>query len=148
MHSRKRNRLEHQRLNDIVYVHCNLRLHQRYLLFCLFTFTALLFSLFLEIIHAYIQNFCIRSKTITRNYDPISLDEIRKGNEAWIVEDNPPRLNAEELNEFRSELAALSIQCSDGNMNLSSTLVKSRPFQHIHSPIIASNLICFFQIYC
>jgi hypothetical protein len=30
VHSKKRNRLEHQRLNDIVYVHCNLRLRQRY----------------------------------------------------------------------------------------------------------------------
>ncbi|CAO2171413.1 unnamed protein product [Urochloa humidicola] len=30
VHSKKRNRLEHQRLNDIVYVHCNLRLHQRF----------------------------------------------------------------------------------------------------------------------
>jgi hypothetical protein len=27
VHSKKGNRLEHQRLNDIVYVHCNLRLH-------------------------------------------------------------------------------------------------------------------------
>ncbi|CAD6249621.1 unnamed protein product [Miscanthus lutarioriparius] len=82
VHSKKRNRLEHQRLNDIVFVHCNLRLRQR-------------------------------SKTSTRNYDPISLDEIRKGNEAWVVEDNPPRLNAEELNEFQNELSALSIKCSD-----------------------------------
>ncbi|KAJ1272699.1 hypothetical protein BS78_06G222800 [Paspalum vaginatum] len=82
VHSKKRNRLEHQRLSDIVYVHCNLRLHNR-------------------------------SKKTTRNYDPISLEEIRKGNEAWIVEDNPPRLTSEELNEFRGELAALSIQCSD-----------------------------------
>jgi len=31
VHSKKRNRLEHQRLNDIVYVHYNLRLRQRYL---------------------------------------------------------------------------------------------------------------------
>jgi len=46
------------------------------------------------------------------------LEEIRKGNEAWIVEDNPPRFNSEELNEFRGEMAALSIQCSDGNVNL------------------------------
>ncbi|CAO2201732.1 unnamed protein product, partial [Urochloa humidicola] len=82
VHSKKRNRLEHQRLNDIVYVHCNLRLHQR-------------------------------SKRTTRNYDPISLDEVRKGNEEWIVQDNPPRLNSEELNEFRGEFAALSIQCSE-----------------------------------
>ncbi|CAN6163921.1 unnamed protein product [Urochloa humidicola] len=67
---------------DIVYVHCNLRLHQR-------------------------------SKSTTRNYDPISLDEIRKGNEDWIVQDNPPRLNTEELNEFRGEFAALTIQCSE-----------------------------------
>jgi len=34
VHSKKRNRLEHQRLNDIVYVHCNLRLRQRYLFSC------------------------------------------------------------------------------------------------------------------
>uniref|UniRef100_K4A0K6 HAT C-terminal dimerisation domain-containing protein n=1 Tax=Setaria italica TaxID=4555 RepID=K4A0K6_SETIT len=73
VHNKKRNKLEHQRLNDIVYVYCNLRLHQ-------------------------------------------SLDEIRKGNEAWTVEDNPPRLNSEELNEFRGEFASLSIQCSDGNV--------------------------------
>ncbi|XP_004980807.1 uncharacterized protein LOC101770125 [Setaria italica] len=41
------------------------------------------------------------------------LDEIRKGNKAWTVEDNPPHLNLEELNEFRGEFASLSIQCSD-----------------------------------
>ena len=39
------------------------------------------------------------------------------GNEAWILEDSPPRLNSEELNAFRSELSALSIQCSDGNVS-------------------------------
>jgi len=48
VHSKKRNKLEHQRFNDIVYVHCNLRLRQR-------------------------------SKSSTRNYDPISLEEIGKG---------------------------------------------------------------------
>ena len=51
----------------------------------------------------------------------------------------------EELNEFRSELATLSIQCSDGNLNLSSTLVKSRPFHHICLPTVAPNLMCFFS---
>ncbi|XP_066324257.1 uncharacterized protein [Miscanthus floridulus] len=78
VHSKKRNRLEHQRLNDIVYVHCNLRLRQR-------------------------------SKIRTRNYDPISLEQIGMGNEAWILEDSPPRLNSEELNAFRSELSALKL---------------------------------------
>ena len=32
IHSKKRNRLEHQRLNDLVYVHYNLRLQQRYII--------------------------------------------------------------------------------------------------------------------
>ncbi|KAL1309254.1 hypothetical protein AAHE18_17G164400 [Arachis hypogaea] len=32
IHSKKRNRLEHQKLNDLVYVHYNLRLQQRYFL--------------------------------------------------------------------------------------------------------------------
>ncbi|CAN6305466.1 unnamed protein product [Urochloa humidicola] len=92
VHSKKRNRLEHQRLNDIVYVHSNLRLQQR-------------------------------SKLSTRNYDPIMLEEIANGNEAWILEDNPPRLNSEELEAFRTKLSELSIQCSDGNV--SCHLVKS-----------------------
>jgi len=59
----------------------------------------------------------IRSKIRTRNYDPISLEQIGMGNEAWILEDSPPRLNSEELNAFRSELSALSIQYSDGNVS-------------------------------
>lgn len=54
--------------------------------------------------------FFIRSKTTTMNYDPISLDEIGKGNEEWIVQYNPPCLNSEEVNEFRGEFATLSIQ--------------------------------------
>ena len=33
IHSKKRNRLEHQRFNDLVYVHCNLRLKQKYFSF-------------------------------------------------------------------------------------------------------------------
>jgi hypothetical protein len=74
------------------------------------------------------------------------LDGIRKGNEAWIVEDNPPRLNSEELNEFRSELATLGIQCSDGNVNLSSTLVKSRSIEHMCLLMLASNLIFFSDL--
>jgi len=42
VHSKKRNRLEHQRLNDIVYVHCNLRLRQRYpFSSSLYSFTAI-----------------------------------------------------------------------------------------------------------
>ncbi|XP_039803646.1 uncharacterized protein LOC120667686 [Panicum virgatum] len=82
VHSKKRNRLEHQRLNDIVYVHCNLRLRQR-------------------------------CKLSTRNYDPIMFEGIATGNEAWIVEDNPPRLTSEGLEAFRTKLSDLNIQCSD-----------------------------------
>jgi hypothetical protein len=33
IHSKKINRLEHQRLNDLVYVHCNLKLKQKYFSF-------------------------------------------------------------------------------------------------------------------
>jgi hypothetical protein len=62
--------------------------------------------------------FSIRSKKTTRNYDPISLDEIQKGNEEWIVVENAPRLNSEELNEFRGEFASLTIQCSVGNIKV------------------------------
>jgi hypothetical protein len=33
IHSKKRNRLEHQKLNDLIYVHCNLRLKEKYFSF-------------------------------------------------------------------------------------------------------------------
>ncbi|XP_066313648.1 uncharacterized protein [Miscanthus floridulus] len=94
VHSKKRNRLEHQRLNDIVYVHCNMRLRQR-------------------------------SKLSTRNYDPIMLDEIGNGNEAWILEDNPPCLNSEELEAFRTKLSELNIQCSSDDLELNMDMVEA-----------------------
>lgn len=46
IHSKKRNRLEHQRLNDLVYVHYNLRLQQRYEL-CSRQLISLSYSLFI-----------------------------------------------------------------------------------------------------
>ena len=36
IHTKKRNRLEHQRLNDLVYVHYNLRLKNRYEIILIF----------------------------------------------------------------------------------------------------------------
>jgi len=74
-----------------------------------------------------------RSKFSTRNYDPISLEEIGKGNEAWILEDNPPCLNSEELDAFRTKLSALSIQCSDGNVSCEISLTHIQVFAYIPS---------------
>jgi hypothetical protein len=51
------------------------------------------------------------------------LEEIRNGNEAWILEDNPPRLNSEELEAFRTKLSEMSIQCSDGNVSCEISLI-------------------------
>lgn len=55
-----------------------------------------------------------RSRKSTRNYDPIMFEEIQSGNEAWILEDNPPNLNSEELEAFRTKLSDLTIQSNDG----------------------------------
>jgi len=76
----------------------------------------------------------IRSKLSTRNYDPIMLEEIGNGNEAWILEDNPPCLNSEELEAFRTKLSELNIQCSsDGNVPCEISLTYIQLFAYIPS---------------
>jgi hypothetical protein len=63
-------------------------------------------------------------------------EEIGHGNEAWILEDNPPCLNSEELDAFRTKLSDLSIQCSDGpDGNVSSLLWIVTSFLHIYHHI-------------
>jgi len=76
----------------------------------------------------------IRCKLSTRNYDPIMFEGIATGNEAWIVEDNPPRLTSEELEAFRTKLSDLNIQCSDGivSCEISLTYIQFLPiYPHI-----------------
>jgi hypothetical protein len=89
IHSKKRNRLEHQKLNDLVYVHSNLRLKQKYFLF----------SNSLNIILSYVVALlililCLSSLWIYRNYwkwwnyDSINFETICNI-ENWVVEDDP-----------------------------------------------------------
>jgi hypothetical protein len=52
-------------------------------------------------------------------------EEIGNGNEVWILEDNPPCLNSEELEAFRTKLDELTIHESDGNASSIFSLMSS-----------------------
>ncbi|XP_027171819.1 uncharacterized protein LOC113771439 [Coffea eugenioides] len=83
--SKKRNRLEHQKLNDLVYVHYNLRLQQR--------------------------------NARGRNYDPIDFEDFNT-NETWILDDEPSQLTVAELESFRNEIAAFTIDQPNETLNV------------------------------
>ncbi|CAN6230637.1 unnamed protein product, partial [Urochloa humidicola] len=61
----------------------------------------------------YNQRLQQRSKLHARNYDPISLEDISKFNEDWIVEEDPARLTVEEVETFRKELTSVVPDCRD-----------------------------------
>jgi steroid 5-alpha reductase family enzyme len=109
IHSKKRNRLEHQRLNDLVYVHSNLRLKQKYFLF----------SNSLNIILSYlvallILILCLSSLWIYRNYwkgwnyGSINFETICNI-ENWVVEDDPSILTIKEVKSFHQPLSTMTI---------------------------------------
>ena len=99
IHTKRRNKLEYQQLNDFVYVHYNYQLKDRYIdLVQLFKYYEYSFSYFktlicvwLVIIHMFILWYSSKSKKF--NFDPIDYASIDK-TEFWVVEDEePPLLN-------------------------------------------------------
>ena len=103
IHTKKRNRLEHQRLNDLVFVHYNYRLKNRYLnvvylnsiIRKLFFLIFFYYNTWLLIIQMFIIWYRVNVKKF--NFDPIDYESIDK-TEFWIVEDEePPCLDYEEL---------------------------------------------------
>jgi hypothetical protein len=110
IHSKKRNRLEHQRLNNLVYIHCNLRWNK----------SIFLFSNALNIILFYLKALlililCLPSLLIYRNYwkwcnyDPINF-ETTCDIENWIIEDDPSFLTTEEAESFHQAISTMTIQ--------------------------------------
>ncbi|XP_057461894.1 uncharacterized protein LOC130752113 [Actinidia eriantha] len=74
IHTKKRNRLEHQRLNDLVFVHYNLRLQNR---------------------HLY---------KMKNNYDPVDIESIDKTEFWIVEEEeDPPLLDYDELEQMLNE---------------------------------------------
>ena len=77
--------MEHQRLNDLVFVHYNLHLQNRYVfdnryVFVHFTFTTYKLCFFCECFY--------RLKVDKRSYDPIDYECIDK-TDFWVVEEEP-----------------------------------------------------------
>ncbi|XP_078150193.1 uncharacterized protein LOC144545498 [Carex rostrata] len=110
IHSKKRNRMEHQRLNDLVYVRYNLRLHQRYEKY---------YSPFHDLVEKF--NFVMTDMKLRfwissrgRNYDPINFEDFND-NGNWVLEDDPPFLTVDEIEEFRKQMAGLKIQTNEDN---------------------------------
>ena len=49
-----------------------------------------------------------------RNYDPINFEDfVDNGN--WVLEDDPPFLTVDEIEEFRKQMAGLKIQTNEDN---------------------------------
>ena len=110
IHSKKRNRVEYQRLNDLVYIHCNLRLKQKYFFFS--NSLNIILSCFVSIL---ILILCLPSLLIYRNYwkgwnyDPIDVETICDI-ENWIVEDDLLIFTTEEVESFHQSLSTMTIQ--------------------------------------
>ena len=49
-----------------------------------------------------------------KNYDPISFEDF-VDNGKWVLEDDPPLLTADEIEEFRKQMAGLKIQSNEGS---------------------------------
>ena len=83
IHTKRRNRLEHQRLNDLVYVHYNLRLRHRYYI--------VQYNVCVIVTYFYLYMFLFwymfsRLDVDKRSYDPIDYECI-DDNDFWVVEE-------------------------------------------------------------
>ena len=102
--------MEHQRLNDLVYIRYNLRLHQKYEKCCKLNKKNILFLQ--SVLTSKLLNCRISFRG--KNYDPISFEDF-VDNCKWILEDDPPLLTVDEIEEFRKQMAALKIQTNEDN---------------------------------